>query len=409
MTQFDRPSSDDPPPGRSRWHALVPGFGSPGFTLASILIAMAVGAGAYRLLSNSWGGPARVEGPEAATGAPLFIREGRQIIVTQGSPLRSRLVVASALSKDVSRTLILPAVVEAEPARTVKVLPPVAGRVVELKIELGSRVTKDEELAVIDSADLAQAYSDDQKARATLTLTKQALDRLIELEKTRAVAVKDREEAQNDYAQALSEVDRADTRLRAIGVSAEPQGETRLLSLKAPVTGSVTDMQIAPGAFLNDPTAEIMTIANLDSVWVTANVPEKDTSFVTIGQAVNVTFPAYPDRVLSGTVLFVSDVLDPDTRRTKVRIAFDNSEKTLKPGMFAKASFAAPAVSRLVVPTSALLMNNNSTSVFVEVAPWIFERREVETYYQEGDAAAIKSGIKPGEQVLVRGAVLLND
>jgi membrane fusion protein, heavy metal efflux system len=94
--------------------------------------------------------------------------------------------------------------------------------------------------------------------------------------------------------------------------------------------------------------------------------------------------------------LFVSDVLEPDTRRTKVRIAFENPEKAFKPNMFANAVFKGPSVSRLSVPTSALLMNNESTTVFVEVAPWAFERREVEIEFQDGDDAVLKKGGEPG-------------
>ncbi len=130
-----------------------------------------------------------------------------------------------------------------------------------------------------------------------------------------------------------------------------------------------------------------MTIANLDTVWVTANVPEKDISFVFTGQTVNVAFPSYPDKVFNGKVLFVSDVIEPDTRRNKVRIAFDNPDKILKPNMFADATFVAPSVSRLTVPTSALLMTNDHTNVFVEVADWAFERREIEIGYQEGSGS----------------------
>jgi cobalt-zinc-cadmium efflux system membrane fusion protein len=152
-----------------------------------------------------------------------------------------------------------------------------------------------------------------------------------------------------------------------------------------------------------------MTIANLDTIWVTANVPEKDISFVYNGQTVNVTFPSYPGKVFSGKVLFVSDVVEPDTRRTKVRIAFDNPDKMMKPNMFANATFVAPAMSQLIVPTSALLMTNDRTSVFVEVAEWAFERRDVDVAYQEGATAAVKMGLQPGERIVVKGAVRLND
>ena len=121
------------------------------------------------------------------------------------------------------------------------------------------------------------------------------------------------------------------------------------------------------------------------------------------------TFPAYPGETFSGKVLFVSDVLEPDTSRTKVRIAFDNPDKALKPNMFANAEFEAPKMSRLIVPTSALVMANDRTSVFVEVAHWAFERRDVETAYQEGGRAVIKSGLQPDDRVVVKGGVRLND
>jgi membrane fusion protein, heavy metal efflux system len=275
--------------------------------------------------------------------------------------------------------------------------------------QLGGRVLMGENLALIDSGDLAQAISDEEKARSALKLARQTLDRLMVLERTSAIAVKEREQAQSDFAQAQSELERADARLRAIGAPLDQKTNTRLLQVKVPVSGSVIDLQVAPGAFVNDPTAPMMTIANLDTVWVTANVPEKDTSFVSKDQPVSVTFPAYPGKVYEGKVLFVSDVLEPDTRRTKVRIAFDNPDHSLKPGMFANVSFSAPMISRLVVPTSALLMSNDRTSVFAEVEPWTFVRRDVVTEYEEGNAAVILSGLNPGERVIVKGAVVFND
>jgi len=378
--------------------------------LVGLVAGLAVG------IAGSWviSGAQRPEVVRASIAAgaevPVVLtRVGDRIVVPPNSPLRTRLVVEEPTMKEVSRTLVLPAVVEADPTRTVKVLPPVAGRVIDLKVQLGARVVEGQELAVIDSSDLAQAFADEEKARSTVKLTKQTLDRLIVLEKASAISVKDREQAQSDHAQAQSELERAQSRLRAIGVRVDRKERSRLLSLKAPITGSVIDLQVAPGAFLNDPTAGIMTLANLDTVWVTANVPEKDISFVFTGQTVNVAFASYPDKVFSGKVLFVSDVIEPDTRRNKVRIAFDNSDKALKPNMFASARFVAPSIMRIMVPNSALLMTNDRTSVFVEVASWAFERRDVEIAYQEGAAVAIKSGLQPGERVVVKGGVRLND
>ena len=342
--------------------------------------------------------------------SPMLVREGANISVPAESPLRGKLTVAPVGQQEIQRKLVLPAVVEADPARTVKVLPPVTGRVTDLKVQLGERVEQGQELAVIDSGDLALAYSDIEKAKSVRTLTKAALDRQLALEKAGGTAIKDREQAQSDYNQAVAELERAEVRLRAMGVPEHQQKEqSRLLSIKAPVSGSVIDLQVARGAYLNDPTAAIMTIANLGTVWVTANVPERDTALVTKGQDVDVVLAAYPGEVFASKVLFISDVLDPDTRRTKVRIAFDNPDIRLKPNMFADATFVAPKQMVDVVPTSALVLKNESDQVFVEVAPWTFEARTVDVGFQQGDQAVIKSGLNAGERVVVKGGVLLND
>jgi cobalt-zinc-cadmium efflux system membrane fusion protein len=182
-----------------------------------------------------------------------------------------------------------------------------------------------------------------------------------------------------------------------------------LLFIKAPVSGSIIDLQVATGAYLNDPTAAIMTIADLSTVWVTANVPEKDTALVTQGQAADVVFTAYPSEVFKGQVLFVSDVLDPDTRRTKVRIAFANPQLRLKPNMFATATFLAPPRVMPILPTNALVLRNETDEVFVETAPWQFEARRVDIAFQEGDQAVVTSGLKAGQRVVIKGGVLLND
>jgi cobalt-zinc-cadmium efflux system membrane fusion protein len=383
-----------------------PGTSARGKAAALIVVVALLGLGAYRLILA----PSHYRGGEVVEKAAPILRTGETVTVPEGSPVRSRLAVEPVALKDIKRDLVLPAVVEADPGRTVNVLPPVAGRVVTLKVQLGERVTEGQELLVLDSGDLAQAFSDDEKARTEMTLTKQALDRELGLEKAGGGAVKDREQAQSDYAQAQSEFDRAETRLRTLGVAADQvQQKTRQLTVKAPMAGSIIDLQVAPGAYLNDTTATIITIANLQTVWVTASVPEGDTALVSKDQAVDVALTAYPGEVFKGTVLFVSDVVDTDTRRTKVRIAFDNPGMRLRPGMFATVSFYAPPQSLPTVPTSALLLKDDLNQVFVETAPWTFEARAVDIGFQQGDQVVLTGGVKAGDRVVVRGGVLLGD
>jgi cobalt-zinc-cadmium efflux system membrane fusion protein len=289
------------------------------------------------------------------------------------------------------------------------VLPALAGRVVALKVDLGDRVERGQLLAVIDSGDLAQAYADTDKARDALSLAQKTLDRARGVQQAGGAAVKDLEAAQSGVTQAQAEYRRAQTRLVALGGSADAQTGARPMQMRAPIGGTITALSIAPGMFVNDPTAALMTIANIDKVWVTAQVPENELSQVAKGQAASASVPAYPDRVFRGTVASVSAVLDPDTRRDKVRIAFDNADHALKPNMYARASVAVQQPAQVFVPESALLMNNDSTTVFVEVAPWTFERRTVELSYDENAGARVLKGLKAGDRVVVAGGVLIHD
>jgi cobalt-zinc-cadmium efflux system membrane fusion protein len=375
-------------------------------TFALLLIGAALGALAYRFVGGPSGG--QLPGRAVQT-APQFVREGPRIIVPDGSPLRAKLAIETVSQKEVQRNLMLPAVVEADPARLVKVLPPVAGRITQLKVQLGEEVEKGEPLVVLDSPDLDTAYAEYERGKANSALATKTRDRLRELVRTSAVAVRELQQAETDLANAEVEKQRAESRLRQIGVEPEVSTKSRTVTIVAPVSGSIIDLNAAPGAYWNDATAALMTVADLSTIWVTANVPEKDTALVTKGQPVEIVFPAYPGEVFKSKVLFVSNVLDPDTRRTKVRISLDNPDTRFKPGMFANVTFFSPKQMVPIVPTTAVVLREEKNQVFVEVAPWTFEARRVDIGFQQGGEVAIRDGVAAGDRIVVRGGVLIND
>jgi cobalt-zinc-cadmium efflux system membrane fusion protein len=341
--------------------------------------------------------------------APLFLRQGDKIVVPEGSALRSRLTVMPAPLQATAAILTLPAIVESDPTRTAAVLPPLGGRVVEVKVALGERVSRGQVLAVIDSGDFAQALGDDDKAADALKLTETNLSRQERQNKIGAASDRDLDQARSDHTQALAEYTRAEARLKALGVSATSRPASRELQVTAPVSGSITALSVAPGMMINDVTQPLMSIADLSTVWVTAMVPEKDLALVARNQEADVSLDAYPDRTLHGKVLFVADVIEADTRRDKIRIAFANADYALKPNMFATVTLTGAKQSRIVLPSAALLMNNDRTSVFIATAPWTFERRTVDPVLSEGTSVAIRSGIAEGDKVVVSGGILLND
>ena len=337
-----------------------------------------------------------------------MLRQGDKIIVPEGSMLRNRLSVMPAAARPVEPKLTLPGLVESDPARTVAIFTPLSGRVIALKVGLGERVSRGQVLAVLDSPDLGQAMEDDEKAADTAQLTKKNLKRQ-EAQHTLGVASdRDLDQARSEYAQAAAEYTRTQARLKSLGASAAGR-PSRLLQVIAPISGSITTLSAATGTLINDPAQPMMSIADLSTVWVTALVPEKDIAAVSKDQQAEVSLLAYPGRTLRGKVLFVSAVVEPDTRRNKIRIAFANQDEALKPNMFATVTLTGSARTAVVLPSSALLMNNDRTSVFVATAPWTFERRIVDTQLEEGSSVAIHAGVEPGEMVVVKGGILLND
>jgi membrane fusion protein, heavy metal efflux system len=399
---MSEPETPSPQQGR-------PSVAAVATTLALIAFAVVLITGAYRQVSTAYWTKALAQGPAKPESGPLLVREGDRVIVPEGSPLRAKLTVEAVAEQQIQRTLVLPAIVEADPSRLVKVLPPLAGRITQLQVQLGERVKEGQALAVLDSPDLGTAYADHERATVLLELARKNRDRARELSKIGGAAVRELQQAETDYVTADVEHHRADARLKQIGVNPETSDPMRTVTITAPIAGSVIELDVGAGAFWNDPNASLLTIADLSSVWVTANVPEKDTSLVAKGQPVEVVFGAYPNEAFKGEVLFISDVLDPDTRRTKVRIAFPNPGIRLKPNMFASVSFLAPAQMVATVPATALVMKNDGDRVFVEVEPWTFVPRSVETSYQQGNSAVIKSGLAAGERAVVKGGVLLND
>ena len=351
-----------------------------------------------------WGGSAK--GAEAP---PLLVRQGDRILVPEGSALRDRLSVMPAQTQPVSPNLVLPAIVESDPARTALVLPALGGRVMNLEVGLGQRVVRGQPLAIIDSPDLAQAYDDNDKAADAFKLADKMLARQNEQSKIGTASQQDLDQAKSTYTQAQAEYSRTQAHLRALGVAADTKPSSRLLTVTAPVSGSITALAITPGTMINDPTQPIMTIADLSTIWVTAMVPEKDVAAISDSQGAEVRLVAYPDRALHGKVLFISDVIEPDSHRNKVRIALANADRALKPNMFGTVTLLGTQRARVILPSSALLMNNDRTSVFIAVAPWTFERRTVDPELDEGTSVAIRSGVNAGDQVVVKGGILLND
>jgi len=335
------------------------------------------------------------------------VHEANRVTVPTTSPLASRLQVEPAKTTTIHRQVTAPASVEADPARYARILPPLNGRVLQLFVHPGDSVSKGQELLAIDAPDFVGAQTDYAKARSLLAQAERAVTRQDDLAAHGIIGQRDVDQARTDRDSALSDFSRTKDRLRLLGMDPEKTQLGAPLLVRSPVSGKVLDVLTATGEFRNDPNAPLMTVADLSDIWVTANVQEKDIHYVHRGDPAVATFAAYPTESFQGKVLFVADVLDPDTRTAKVRIAYPNKDGRLRPAMFANVILKTWDTQELTVPTTALVMSGDRTTVFVQVAPNTYEQRPVVPGEQHGDRTVIKSGVQSGEKVLIREGALL--
>jgi cobalt-zinc-cadmium efflux system membrane fusion protein len=217
-----------------------------------------------------------------------------------------------------------------------------------------------------------------------------------------AVAAKDLEVAQDAEDKARIDVDTADHKVRILG--GDPAHPSPLLELKAPVSGTIVEQNVAgfEGVKSLDNTPNLFTIANLGEVWVVCDVFENDLGEVHLGDLAEIRLNAFPDRVFKGRVADVSRVLDPNTRSAKVRIVLRNADGSLRPGMFAVATFRSRKLTdRIVVPSTAIMRLHDRDWVFRKEGDKQFRKLEVQADGLAPDGMEeIRQGVKSGDELV---------
>ena len=176
----------------------------------------------------------------------------------------------------------------------------------------------------------------------------------------------------------------------------------------AETDGVIAELGVREGMFVT-PATEVMSIAQLDNVWVVAEVFERQAAWVEPGQSATVELDFLPGMTLEGTVDYVNPELDPTTRTLKVRLRFENEGARLLPNMFARVTIAGSPVNNIVhVPREAVVRGGNSNRVVVDRGNGVFESRTVLVGIESGDRVAIRRGLEEGERVVVSAQFLID-
>ncbi len=298
-----------------------------------------------------------------------------------------------------------------------QVFTPYQGRILKAFASVGETVLKDKTLFTIDSPDLLQAESSLIATAGVLELTSKTLVRLKNLFKESAAA-------QKDYEQSISDQQAAEGAYRAARAAVRVFGKTEAeidkivadrkidpgLVVPSPITGLVTARNAAPGLFVqpgNPPPVYI--VADTSTMWMNANVPEKDAPALKVGQEVRAAVAPLPGKTFLGRIVTIGATVDPATRRVLVRSEIANPDGELKAGMFATFTITvAPPKRALALPQAAVVREGDGTmTVWVTEDRRKFAKRIVKTGQSHAGFVEILDGLKQGELAVAEGALFI--
>ncbi len=317
--------------------------------------------------------------------------------------------------------IVAPCRVEANPNRVTRVVLPVTGKISKVMVRLGDRVTVGQPLLEVESPDVEAAMSAYLQAEGGVTQAKAILlkaqrdqERASDLYSHNAIAQKEVLSAESALTQAQAGLEQAEAqkeqalrKLQLLGLKPGVFGQH--VTVSAPSSGKVLEMSVAPGEYRNDISASLMTIADLSTVWVSANVPENYIRLVDVGGRIRITLLAYPGEVFEGRVRRIADVVDPQTRTLKVTSELENAAERFRPDMYGEVRYIASIRELPSVPASAVIQSDEGPAVYLERSPAEFVRTLVKVGQRSDGVLPILSGLKPGDRIVVDGAMLLKE
>jgi membrane fusion protein, heavy metal efflux system len=330
---------------------------------------------------------------------------------------RAGIIVMPVASGTSAGGIRLPGVVEPNAYREVAVTPLVSGRVTRVSVELGGRVRRGQSLAEIYSPGLAEAQTKYVSAKAMLEAHDRELQRTEKLVEIGAASRQELERSHAEHAAQTAAVQSARSQLELLGVSASAVDALgsggkvdATTSVTAPIDGVITKRAANVGLNVDEATP-LFTVVDLSTVWIVADVYEKDFSRVRVGSDATVTTAAYPGLSLNGRISYIDPQVNPETRTAKVRVEVPNPRAELRLGMYADVivARASGGASVLVVPRSAIQNVGDRTVVYLAnpKEPGTFTEREVRLGEASGEQVAITAGLQPGDVVVTDGSFFI--
>ena len=347
---------------------------------------------------------------EAAKETP---KDPLEIIITP--IIQSQIKIDKADKAEISEAVNVPGRIEVQQNRLAKFGSPVTGRVSDIYVSLGQVVKSGQILAKVNSVELTQTQLTYIKAKQQIGLKTKAVERAKLLFEADVISKAEMQRIEAELDSVKAEFDATEDQLEILGMTKsaiQKLSSSSTVNSYSDVTSRIAGIVISKHVNIGQvvqPSDELFSVADLSHLWAVAEVPEQQVAFIQKDQEVTIDIPALDDKRVKGKIIFVGDIVNPETRTVLIRTEIDNSNQMLKPDMLITVAVQSKKVSKLAVSTAAVVRENDRSYVFAQTGPNKFRLREIEVGSRDGNMVSILSGITIGETIVVDGAFHLNN
>jgi cobalt-zinc-cadmium efflux system membrane fusion protein len=316
--------------------------------------------------------------------------------------------------QEISETLMIPGRLETQNRRLAKIGSPIVGRVSDLYVSLGDIVKKGQVLARVNSIELTQTQLTLIKSTQLIGLKTTAVERAKLLFEADVISKAEMLRIENELEAVKADYRASRDQLMVLGMSEkaveklEASGQINSFGdIRSLFDGIIISRAINVGQIVN-PQDNLFHIADLSKLWAVANIPEQQASFIQKDEVVSIEIPALDNKQIEAKIVFEDSIVDPQTRTVMVRAELDNLGLLFKPDMLTSMYIRSKKISKLAIPISSVVRENDRKYVLVQNTPKTFRLREVELGMRDGNLISIISGLSEGETVVTDGAFHLN-
>jgi cobalt-zinc-cadmium efflux system membrane fusion protein len=340
---------------------------------------------------------------------------GDPLLIKIDDDLQDRVKVGTPEKRHVSGTLHVAGRVEADETRLARVSVPVTGRIVELNAVEGQHVHKGQVLAVIYGSELSTAQSAFLKAHSQRQVNERAVSRAKQLLDAGVIGSAELQRREAELYQAMADLAASREQLGVLGMDSDAINKLEssrtvnsMTRVVASIDGIVLERKATIGQLVQA-VETMFTIADLSNVWLVADVPEVSAGVLAVGKTVEAEIPALPGEKVTGTLSFVSAIVNPETRTVRTRMNLPNPQRRYKPAMLTTMTLVDGAEQRLVVPAGAVVRESNGDNVFVQTAKDTFVLRRITLADDAGEWRVVTDGLTAGDKIVTEGAFHLNN